>query len=122
MSAGVEELLREGINRLTAEAKVPPGLADRARRHAERRDIRWPGRVMRCFSSPSGPSATGRVLGHGQAVRGFGEQAGGSVDVSSGGPAADGQPDRGEGAVRVQAYGGEDRDGSCWPLWQADPV
>jgi hypothetical protein len=37
MSADVEELLREGINRLTAEAKVPPGLADRARRHARRR-------------------------------------------------------------------------------------
>ena len=37
MNADIEELLREGIDRLTAEAKVPPGLADRARRHAARR-------------------------------------------------------------------------------------
>jgi hypothetical protein len=37
MSADLEDLLREGINRLTAQAKVPPGLTDRARRHVARR-------------------------------------------------------------------------------------
>jgi hypothetical protein len=37
MSADLEELLRDGISRLTAEAKLPPDLADRARRQAARR-------------------------------------------------------------------------------------
>jgi hypothetical protein len=37
MNADLEDLLREGIDRLTAEAKVPPGLTDQARRQVARR-------------------------------------------------------------------------------------
>ena len=55
MSADVEQLLREGIDRLTAEAKVPPGLADRARRHAARRKS--------MIAAAGGGAATLAVLG-----------------------------------------------------------
>jgi hypothetical protein len=37
VSADLEELVRDGISRLTADAKVPPDLADRARRQVARR-------------------------------------------------------------------------------------
>ena len=37
MNTDLEELLRQGINHLTADAQVAPSLADRARRHVARR-------------------------------------------------------------------------------------
>jgi len=39
MNGDVEELLREGLDRLTAQAEVPPGLAGRVRAHRRRRQI-----------------------------------------------------------------------------------
>jgi hypothetical protein len=39
MNGDVEELLREGLDRLTAQVQVPSGLAGRARAHHRRRKI-----------------------------------------------------------------------------------
>ena len=39
MNGNVEELLREGLDRLTAHADVPAGIAHRARVHRRRRKI-----------------------------------------------------------------------------------
>ena len=36
---GIEELLREGLDRLTAEVQVPAGVTGRARSHRRRRRI-----------------------------------------------------------------------------------
>ena len=37
MNGNVEQLLREGLDRLTADADVPAGMAHRARAHRRRR-------------------------------------------------------------------------------------
>jgi hypothetical protein len=39
MNGNVEEMVREGLDRLTAGARAPAGLADRARRHRSRRRL-----------------------------------------------------------------------------------
>jgi len=39
MNGAVEDLLREGLDRLTAELQVPPGVAGRARSHLRRRKM-----------------------------------------------------------------------------------
>lgn len=41
MTAGIEQLVREGLDRLAAVAEVPPGLVGRAEAAASRRELDW---------------------------------------------------------------------------------
>ena len=79
MSRDIEELLRDGLDRLTAGASVPAGMAERARQANRRR------RVSRGGLATGGVAAVAGGVAMAVAVAGGG--GGGLVSATGGGPA-----------------------------------
>ena len=70
MNGNVEEMMREGLDRLTAGARAPAGLADRARRHRSRRRLAAGSAIAGATAAVTVAAviATGAAAGPGTAV------------------------------------------------------